>query len=91
MLTVAGGADDPRGGTQAWRLTNAGAGSQAITQTLSAPAGYLYCLSAYARTPLEITAAMLIGGERADRAVWLLSELREYPEPKRWMLEPHSH
>ncbi len=69
LLTVAGGVDDPTGGTRAWRLSNAGGGAQAITQTLSAPAGYLYCLSAYVRTAQAITAAMLIGAARADRAV----------------------
>jgi hypothetical protein len=69
LLTVAGGIGDPTGGTQAWRLSNAGAGSQSLTQTLSAPAGYLYCLSAYVRTAQALTATMLIGSGRADRAV----------------------
>jgi hypothetical protein len=69
LLTVAGGIGDPTGGTQAWRLSNAGGGSQGITQTLSAPAGYLYCLSAYVRTAQTITATLLIGDGRADRAV----------------------
>ena len=69
LLTVSGGIGDPTGGTQAWRLTNTGAGSQSITQTLPAPAGYLYCLSAYVRTAQAITATMLIGSGRADRAV----------------------
>src|SRR5471032_310348 len=69
LLTVSGGIGDPTGGTQAWRLTNTGAGSQGITQTLPAPAGYVYCLSAYVRTAQAITATMLIGSGRADRAI----------------------
>ncbi|HMC60468.1 MAG TPA: hypothetical protein VKJ01_14860 [Candidatus Solibacter sp.] len=69
LLTMAGGIGDTTGGTQAWRLSNAGAGPQGITQTLSAPAGYLYCLSAYVRTAQAMTATMLIGSGRADRAV----------------------
>jgi hypothetical protein len=69
LLTVAGGIADPTGGTQAWRLSNASAGSQSLTQTLSAPAGYVYCLSAYVRTAQALTATMLIGSGRADRAV----------------------
>jgi hypothetical protein len=69
LLTVSGGVDDPTGGTQAWRLSNSGAGAQGLTQTLSAPSGYLYCLSAYVRTAQAITATMQIGEGRADRAV----------------------
>jgi hypothetical protein len=69
LLTVSGGIGDPQGGTQAWRLTNTGAGSQRITQTLPAPAGYFYCLSAYVRTEQALAATLLIGGGRAERSV----------------------
>jgi hypothetical protein len=69
LLTAVAGIDDPTGGKLAWRLSNAGAGAQSITQTLSAPPAYLYCLSAYVRAPQAMTATLLIGGGRADMAV----------------------
>ena len=69
FLTLVGGVTDPFGGTLAWRLSNGGAGAQDICQTLAAPAGYLYCLSAYVRSAQPLTATLLIGGGRAERAV----------------------
>jgi hypothetical protein len=69
LLAVAGGISDPLGGTGAWQLTNCGAGPQDICQTLETPAGYLYCLSAYVRSAQPVTATMMIGSGRADRAV----------------------
>lgn len=69
FLSVAGGISDPFGGTQAWRLTNSGAGAQDITQTLEAPAGYVYCFSAYMRSAQSAATTMLIGNGRADRTV----------------------
>ena len=50
FLSVVGGIADPAGGMTAWRLTNSGAGAQNISQTLSAPAGYVYCFSVFARS-----------------------------------------
>ncbi|HXB68242.1 MAG TPA: hypothetical protein VNY05_08365 [Candidatus Acidoferrales bacterium] len=67
FLSVAGGISDPYGGTEAWRLTNSGAGTQDIIQTLEAPAGYVYCLSAYVRSAQAVKTTMLIGDGRADR------------------------
>jgi hypothetical protein len=69
LLSVAGGVSDPNGGTDAWRLINSGSGPQNIIQTLEAPPGYLYCLSAYVRSAQAVTATMLIGNGRADRTV----------------------
>ena len=66
-LTVAGGMADPVGGTTAWRLTDSGAGAQTICQALSAPAGYVYCLSVFARSPQPTTATLMHGSNRADR------------------------
>jgi hypothetical protein len=63
-LTVAGGVGDPAGGARAWRLSNTGAAAQSISQTLAAPGGYTYCVSAYARAEAG-TVTMLIGGNRA--------------------------
>jgi len=69
LLTVAGGIADPLGGTNAWHLSNTGGGAQNISQTISAPAGYLYCLSAYVRSAQASTATMLLGAQRASQAV----------------------
>ena len=49
QLSVAGGFDDPAGGTVATRLTNGGAASQSIVQSIEAPSWYRYCFSVYAK------------------------------------------
>jgi len=67
QLTVAGGIADPMGGTNAWHLTNTGAGAQNISQTISAPAGYQYCLSAYVRPVVAMTVTLLVGAQRSAR------------------------
>src|ERR1035437_627984 len=67
FLSVAGGIADPAGGTNAWHLADSGGGAQNICQTLSAPAGYVYCLSAFARSPQATTATLMHGSNRADR------------------------
>ena len=67
FLSMAGGIADPAGGTNAWHLTNSGAGAQNISQTLSAPAGYVYCFSVFARSPQLTAATLLHGSNRANR------------------------
>jgi hypothetical protein len=69
MLTATAGIEDPGGGTKAWRITNSGGGSQALSQIIAAPAGYLYCFSLWARAsqPGEIT--LSIGDARTTRDV----------------------
>ena len=69
FLAATGEVTDPVGGTRAWRLSNSGAGAQSICQTLSAPGGYMYCFSAYARADGPTTVTMLRGNDRTDRAV----------------------
>jgi hypothetical protein len=69
QLSVAGGIADPAGGSGAWRLTNAGAAPQAISQTLPAPGGYTYCLSAYVCAQAATTGTMLVGSSQTSRAV----------------------
>jgi hypothetical protein len=64
LVLAAGGVADPVGGADAWRLSNSGAGPQQIRQTISAPGGYLYCLSVYARSAQPVTVALLRGAER---------------------------
>jgi len=61
FLSVTGGIADPAGGMNAWHLSDSGAGAQNISQTLSAPAAYLYCFSVFARS-LESTAVTLLHG-----------------------------
>jgi hypothetical protein len=69
FLSVAGGIADPVGGTNAWRLTNSGAGAQNISQTLSAPAGYLYCFSLFARSLEGTTVTVLHGSNRINQTL----------------------
>lgn len=77
QLSVTGGVTDPAGGTCAFRLSNAGALSQSIRQTLDAPAWFRYCFSVYARSsaPSRLTMFRAAGGEEqaeehAVRPVW---------------------
>jgi hypothetical protein len=65
FLTLTGGGADPAGGTCAWHVANAGAGAQSLSQTLNAPAAYVYCLSAYARAAQPTTITLLLGSNRA--------------------------
>jgi hypothetical protein len=69
LLSVTTGIADPAGGTNAWHVSNPGGGAQSLAQTISAPAGYLYCLSVYVRSTNATNMTMLLGSQRADRAV----------------------
>jgi hypothetical protein len=64
FLSLTSGIADPAGGMNAWHLANSGAGAQNISQTLSAPAGYLYCFSVYARS-LQSTPVNLLYGSNS--------------------------
>lgn len=64
LLSLASGAPDPAGGALAWRLTNSGAGPQAITQTLASPGDYVYCFSAYVRAQENAGVTALAGPGR---------------------------
>jgi hypothetical protein len=55
---------DPAGGSNAWQVTNSGAAVQDLTQTLTAPGGYLYCLSVYAKAAGPATFTLLLGSNR---------------------------
>jgi hypothetical protein len=69
MLSLASGAPDPAGGALAWRLTNTGAGPQAITQTLASPGDYVYCFSVFARAQANTGVTALVGnGRKAQSA-----------------------
>jgi hypothetical protein len=67
FLTVTGGIADPAGGMTAWRLTDTGAGAQNISQTLAAPAGYVYCFSVYVRSAQLSAVTLLHGANRISR------------------------
>ena len=67
FLSIAASIADPAGGTAAWRLTDSGAGAQNISQTLSAPAGYMYCFSVFARSPQPTAVTLLHGANRMNR------------------------
>jgi len=69
FLTLTGGGADPAGGTCAWHVSNSGAGAQSLSQTLNAPAAYIYSLSAYARAAQPTTITLLLGSQRAARPV----------------------
>jgi hypothetical protein len=69
LLNLIGGVTDPCGGTGAWHVSNTGAGPQSVTQTLNAPAGYLYCFSIYIRSAEIGTVTLLSGSSRASHLV----------------------
>ena len=69
FLTLTAGLPDPTGGANAWHAANAGAAGQKLSQVLQAPAGYLYCLSIYARSSSPGSISLLRGGARAEQTV----------------------
>jgi hypothetical protein len=69
LLSVTGGIGDPRGGTQAWQLSNSGGAEQGAGQTLAAPGEYQYCLSAYVRAATATSVQLTIGSQAVRRAV----------------------
>jgi hypothetical protein len=64
LLSLSGPNSDPAGGNNAWHIANPGAGTQNLSQTLTAPGGYVYSLSLYAKasSPAEFT--LLLGTNR---------------------------
>ncbi len=69
LLSLTGGIIDPRGSTQAWRLSNSGGAEQAVGQTLAAPGEYQYCLSAYVRAATATSVGLTVGSRAAQRVV----------------------
>jgi hypothetical protein len=61
LLTVTAGNSGPVGDARGWKLSNRGLARQEIRQTLAAPGGYVYCLSAYCRCEGVSTADLSIG------------------------------
>jgi hypothetical protein len=69
LLSVSGPNSDPIGGTNAWQVTNSGTAAQDLTQTLTAPGGYVYCLSVYAKATGPTTFTLLIGANRYSQNI----------------------
>jgi hypothetical protein len=67
LLSLTGAVADPDGGTNAWQVTNSGAAAQDLTQTVAAPGGYVYCLSAFARASAPAAFTLLLGNNRCDQ------------------------
>jgi hypothetical protein len=68
FFSLTAGVADPVGGTSGWHLSNSGAGPQAIAQTLSAPGGYFYCFSVYARAT-QTAVTLFCGTLRVERVL----------------------
>jgi len=64
FLTLTGAIAGPTGGNNAWHAAKSGAAAQSLSQTLTAPGAYTYCLSVYAKASSASTLTMLIGGSR---------------------------
>jgi len=60
---------DPAGGNDAWQVVNSGAAAQDLSQTLTAPGGYLYCFSVYAKSAGPATFTLLLGSYRYDQSI----------------------
>jgi len=60
---------DPAGGNNAWHVVNSGAGAQDLSQTVTAPGGYLYCFSVYAKATNAATFTLLLGSNRYGQNV----------------------
>src|SRR5208283_4387775 len=63
-LSLAGGNADPTNGNNAWQVSNSGAAAQDLSQTLTAPGGYVYCLSVYAKASAAGALTLLLGNNR---------------------------
>jgi hypothetical protein len=69
FLTLTGGVADPAGGMSAWSVANTGTGPQSLSQTLNAPAVYVYCLSVYLRAAQPTTITLSLASLQAACAV----------------------
>jgi hypothetical protein len=67
FLSRAGEIADPSGGNGAWQVVNSGAAAQDLTQTLTAPGVYVYCVSVYAKAAAPAAFTLLLGGNRYDQ------------------------
>ncbi len=90
LLGLTAGADDPRGGKLAWHLKNSGAGPQSLAQTLTAPAGYVYCVSAYVLAAQASSVTLFAGNQQLARtagAQWGRVTFTASPDTPRFGIE----
>jgi hypothetical protein len=57
------------GGPEEWHVANPGTGPQGVTQTISGPAGFVYCFSGSLRADQPCTVTLMAASKRADWAV----------------------
>jgi hypothetical protein len=67
MIQVTGGVTDPTGGAAASRVVNPGQAPLRIKQTIAAPAGLIYCLSARVRDPGGSTVTLFQNADGAEQ------------------------
>lgn len=60
LIDLTAGVTDPFGTTRATLVTNAGAGTEGVAQTLAAPGNFHYCLSVWARTDSSTSVTLTI-------------------------------
>jgi hypothetical protein len=60
LLTVAGGIQDPFGGTAAMQLTNTAQTTQQVIQNTSGPSSFVYCYSVYVRSDVAATIHLVV-------------------------------
>ncbi|MEK7753773.1 MAG: hypothetical protein AAB654_17765, partial [Acidobacteriota bacterium] len=86
MIERTAGRPDPLGTTRATRLVNTGQAPQRLTQTLSAPGGFQYCLSVRIRSAVPGVAKLVLATTGAEdlrivetgpewREVWMAARL----------------
>ena len=61
LIDVTAGVSDPLGTARATLVTNAGAGTEGVGQTLPVPGNFHYCLSVWARTDSSTSLILSIG------------------------------
>ena len=70
-IQISSGVEDPQGGNQGFVLTNISQASQQIAQTLTVPANYQYCFSAYVKCAQQETITLLRSGTKASNSTVL--------------------
>ncbi len=77
LVQIAAGQADPGGGSEAMRLSNTGAGTQSVQQTIEGPGWFHYCFSFYASSEqiVSLTVFRSTGGVEVARS---------YPVNSRW-------
>jgi hypothetical protein len=69
MLILEDGRSDPLGGTRGYSVRNEGGASQALRQTVNAPAELQYCVSCWLRSVTTDRIILLAGAEQRERAI----------------------